>query len=660
MKLFRCDRCLNPGATSLVRYASYLYLLLHLLLEGTVASAKETTCLHRFMLKAGTETRVDLRASFTSPAWDRLIPMQRQGDTWIVDVEVPAQSFHEYKFFLDGRRWLADPFHSEATGPEGNSLLRPLDCLAPNDSQISGIREEGFWIYPKPAVAYKSQEFSAFLNTHEVFVESYQQAHYLRLAMKARTADNPLELTIQLDEPVDQFEIFPTAPTSLEKSGSHAVVLKLSEARHQVVTINGKKLFVLLDDLEDSDLPSQEERIDVVQRGFSRLGTMDLTQRLQDLINEAGATGKTLYFPYGVYTSGMLVIPSTVKIFLEACSILRSHPDPTRIPIDPGRVESGSDPSFPPDRRYLGRTMTYSRFLFIDQASNVSITGRGTIDGEGSFIRKGHNRVPNLIRSKQSSQIVIKDIMLRGAAAWSVHLLDSESIEIKNIKMINDRSNLNTDGIDPDMSRNVLIEDSFIYTKDDAICIKATGNSDLRGDVKHITVRRNLVSSVDAGLKVGTESDAQLFESIVFEDNAIFDSHRGLSIVVRDGALYNGIRFEKTLLGRNVTHMIEQVIGRRDPNDARGRIQDLSIVDLKAPYYWPPASNWTWYAAFREGSPKPGSFVHVFEGHDQDNSLRGLNLRGFEVRGQSLRTARDFLEFAGISFGPFVEAVSFD
>ena len=65
---------------------------------------------------------------------------------------------------------------------------------------------------------------------------------------------------------------------------------------------------------------------------------------------------------------------------------------------------------------------------------------------------------------------------------------------------------LNTDGIDVDMSSDVRIDRSFICTKDDAICVKATRNSDLSGNPARILATNNLVSARDAALKAGAAS----------------------------------------------------------------------------------------------------------------------------------------------------------
>jgi polygalacturonase len=56
--------------------------------------------------------------------------------------------------------------------------------------------------------------------------------------------------------------------------------------------------------------------------------------------------------------------------------------------------------------------------------------------------------------------------------------------------MITDMRGPNTDGIDPDSSRNVFISDSYIEGGDDAICLKTTKRPDGKPALacEHVTV----------------------------------------------------------------------------------------------------------------------------------------------------------------------------
>jgi polygalacturonase len=361
-----------------------------------------------------------------------------------------------------------------------------------------------------------------------------------------------------------------------------------------------------------------------------------------------------------LYRTGTLELKSNVRLYLAPGALLQGSPDPEDFPVDPGRRESAGDTSLAPDARFLGRTMTYSRLLLVDRAENVSIAGRGTIDGNGIFLRTHRNAAPNLLRVRQSANVTVGDVLFRNSAAWSLHVLASSSVAFRNVKLVNDRTNLNTDGIDPDMSSDVTIDGSFIYTKDDAICVKATRNTDLSRDVRRISATNNLVSSLDAALKVGTESEAATFSDILFENNSVFDSGRAMSVVVRDGATYDRITFRGVRVGHNVAHLVEQVIGVRDPEARLGSVRDLTFDDVTAPDFARPESNWTWYAQFRPGRPGADVDVDVFEGADDDHAVDGLRIKDVVVNGWRLDGPEIAREVANLTIGPHVRNVGFE
>jgi polygalacturonase len=298
--------------------------------------------------------------------------------------------------------------------------------------------------------------------------------------------------------------------------------------------------------------------------------------------------------------------------------------------------------------------MTFSRLLLVDGAERVRIEGRGTIAGSGRVLRTVHGAVPNLIRVRSSGGVAIQDVLLRDAAAWTVHILASRDVAVGNVKILNDRGVLNTDGVDIDMSSGVRVDRAFVSTKDDAVCVKATRNGGLAGDVRDVRVTRCVVSSRDAALKIGSETDADRIADIAFEDCWVFDSGRAMSVVVRDGATVERVAFRRIGIGPRVDHLVEQVIGVRDPEARYGTVRDLAFEDVSAPEYEPPASAWTWYAQFRPGRPADGSDVSVFEGADESHAVEGLRLRNVAVRGRRLTSAAEAREVAGLTIGDHV------
>jgi hypothetical protein len=158
---------------------------------------------------------------------------------------------------------------------------------------------------------------------------------------------------------------------------------------------------------------------------------------------------------------------------------------------------------------------------------------------------------------------------------------------------------------------------------------------------------------------VGTESEAERFSDIGFEDCHVFDSGRAMSVVVRDGATYERLAFRRIGVGPRVHHLVEQVIGIRDPNAALGVIRDLVLEDVVAVGYERPASAWTWYAQFRPERPAADAEVPVFAGADPVHAVDGLTLRHIVVNGRSLVDAATAADVAGLTIGAHVRGVSF-
>jgi hypothetical protein len=513
--------------------------------------------------------------------------------------------------------------------------------------------------YPAAPNAPRSLSHRVRVLGKPVFVERYAGVSCARFAMRGSVT-----VDIEVASPITRHSIFPAERVASTTVSGNILRLELPSPEGVVVCINElEKLFVLPDPPEgDPPILGSAGVLDVTDYRADPTGRSSATTALQAAIDRAAdlAGGGTVLLPRGVYRTGTLTLRSNVTLYLAPGSLLQGSSDPDDYPIDSGRHETAGDASLPSDVRYLGRTMTFSRLLLVDRAQNVRIAGHGTIDGQGTYLRTHRNIAPNLVRVRESTNVAVEDVLFRNSAAWSLHVLASSGVSFRNVKVINDRATLNTDGIDPDMSSDVTIDRSFIYTKDDAICLKATRNSDLSGNVKRVVVTNNLVSAHDAALKVGTESEAVSFSDIVFENNYVFDSGRAMSVVVRDGATYDRLTFRNVRIGPNVDHLIEQVIGVRDQAAALGVIRHLMFDNVTAPTFRTPASNWTWYAQFRPGRPGPGTTVNVFEGADEMHAVEGLTLKALVINGQHLHDAATAERVANLTIGPHVRDVIFE
>ena len=86
----------------------------------------------------------------------------------------------------------------------------------------------------------------------------------------------------------------------------------------------------------------------------------------------------------------------------------------------------------------------------------------------GERVTRGH-----LIEFMHSSNIEISNLNLRNSPFWTVHPFDCEHVTVRNIDVWAPAGSPNTDGVDPDSCRDVLIENFRYHGGDDVIAIKS-------------------------------------------------------------------------------------------------------------------------------------------------------------------------------------------
>jgi hypothetical protein len=114
---------------------------------------------------------------------------------------------------------------------------------------------------------------------------------------------------------------------------------------------------------------------------------------------------------------------------------------------------------------------------------------------------------------------------------------------IRGVTITANRGRINTDGIDPDGCRNVIISDCRIETGDDCIVIKST-----EGDpCENITVANCVLSSSHAALKIGTEAIGDI-RNMTFNNCVIRDTDVALALYMKDGSTYENMVFSNMVI----------------------------------------------------------------------------------------------------------------
>jgi polygalacturonase len=115
---------------------------------------------------------------------------------------------------------------------------------------------------------------------------------------------------------------------------------------------------------------------------------------------------------------------------------------------------------------------------------------------------------PNMVKLTRCKNVKIDGPTFRNSAAWNVHILLCENVEVRNTNILNPWYSSNGDGLDIDSSRNVTVEDCHFDCGDDAICIKSGKDEQGRKRGKpteNVTINNCTVLHGHGGVTIGSE-----------------------------------------------------------------------------------------------------------------------------------------------------------
>jgi hypothetical protein len=141
------------------------------------------------------------------------------------------------------------------------------------------------------------------------------------------------------------------------------------------------------------------------------------------------------------------------------------------------------------------------------KGDNIRIMGRGILDGTDWPHSAGPT--PRMVTPMDGRNILIQDVIIRGAWNWTVAPTRCEQVLISNIRLCGSRCG-NDDGIDPCNSRDVTIENCFLRTDDDGIAVKGTSFSGQEPKPSENITVADCTFWVDFanGFRIGAESQA--------------------------------------------------------------------------------------------------------------------------------------------------------
>lgn len=239
------------------------------------------------------------------------------------------------------------------------------------------------------------------------------------------------------------------------------------------------------------------------------------------------AGGGVVVVPKGKWNCGKIHLRSNVNLHLESGATLRFSADPD---------------DYLPAVRTTWEGMecyNYSPLIYAYGCENVAITGQGTLQADLAVWRVWYARPqahlealkqlyhmastdvpveerqmaigqahlrPQFIQFNRCQHVLLEGVTIQNSPFWVIHPFLSNDVVIRNVR-VNARGH-NNDGVDPEMSQNVLIEDCDFNQGDDAISVKSGRNHDawrLNTPARNIVIRNCRVKNGHQLLAIGSE-----------------------------------------------------------------------------------------------------------------------------------------------------------
>ena len=271
-----------------------------------------------------------------------------------------------------------------------------------------------------------------------------------------------------------------------------------------------------------------------------------------DALSKKG--GGVVFVPAGLWLTGPIVLKNNINLHIATGATLLFTPDKDQYPLVEANYEG-----LPQMRNQSPISAT--------NATNIAITGKGIIDGNGDVWRavksdkltesqwkkkvasggvlsddkktwypsegfmKGSKMPanpgmitadrdaafyqsikdflrPNLLLLTKCKNVLLEGVIFQNSPAWCLHPLMCENLTVRNVFVKNPWYAQNGDGIDVESCKNVLIENSVFDVGDDALCMKSGRDAEGRKrgmPTENVIIRNCTVYAAHGGFVIGSE-----------------------------------------------------------------------------------------------------------------------------------------------------------
>ena len=318
--------------------------------------------------------------------------------------------------------------------------------------------------------------------------------------------------------------------------------------------------------------------------------------------------GGRVVVPAGEWTVGTLWLKSNVELHLEKGAVLNASLD---------KDDYNANDAVPLNFWSKDEEWSGGHLILCNAATNVAITGEGTLHGHGSsffggldpkrdpaknphgcfpYYRYGLKLHPKdrtwfrpgpMLAFFVSKDVRLEGVTIRESPCWTVHFRGCDGVDIRNVSILNDRTIANSDGFSIDCTRNVRVADCRISTGDDGFAIRASGPLAETHVTERIRVRNCRVASCCFGARIGIGTG--MIRDVSFEDCDFEEAAKSVGLTPAWGFAPKYVSIEDIVF-RNCTmrnaerpleaHVVPRQMGTRNVTFDGCRFEALSPILL--------------------------------------------------------------------------------
>ena len=281
-----------------------------------------------------------------------------------------------------------------------------------------------------------------------------------------------------------------------------------------------------------------------------KVKTTQAIARAIDQANKIG--GGVVIIPKGEWLTGQVHLKSNVNLHLMKGAVLLFSEKPADYLPAVHSSWEGLE------------CYNYSPLIYAYQCKNIAITGQGEIKAkldvwkiwyarprahmnslkrlyylsvdnvpvqQRMMVNDSSHLRPQFIQINRCENVLLDGFRITNSPFWTVHLYLSKDIVVRNLNIY--AHGHNNDGLDPEMSQNVLVENCVFDQGDDAIAVKSGRNPEgwrSKTPSKNIVIRNCTVKNGHELLAIGSELSGGI-ENIYMNNCTVSDGAKMFNLV---------------------------------------------------------------------------------------------------------------------------------